>query len=105
MSRCFYLSGGLAVEELGELAAWRPCRRHPDAEETPAEHAHLNPCSAQKHEVETTCSAGMTAALAPHRRVGPCLCLCDHVICVICKCVYLCALTFHVKNTPDFTDS
>lgn len=56
------LQGGLAAEEFGELAAWRPSRRHPDSEETPAEHAHLNPCSAQEHEMETVGSASMRTA-------------------------------------------
>lgn len=104
LSRHCCLLGGLAVEELSELIAGGPCRCHPDAEETPTEHAHLNPCSAQKHEMETVGSAGTMPAFMPHRYAGPCLFLCEYELCVIS--VYICAcVTTHVKNktsqTPD----
>lgn len=55
------LSGGLAAEEPGQLVAWRPCWCHADAEEATAEHAHLHSRSAQKHEMETSGFAGLTA--------------------------------------------
>lgn len=61
-SWCCCLLGGLAAEELGEFAAWGPGRRHPDTEETPAEHTHLDPRSAQEHEMETVGSASMKTA-------------------------------------------
>lgn len=95
-SCCCCLLGGLAAEELGEFAAWGPCRCHPDAEETPTEHAHLYPCSAQEHEMETVGSASMTAALILHRYVCACLFVRRYVF----VCVYLCA-----SVCTDCTDS
>lgn len=77
---CCFL-GGLAAEELGEFVAWGPGRRHPDAEETPAEHAHLHPCSAQEHEMETVGSASMKTAFSSvlHRYVCARLFVCRKV--------------------------
>lgn len=75
------LLGGLAAEELGELAAWGPCRCHPDAEETATEHAHINPCTAQEYEMETLGSASMTADFI----------LCRLFVCTyVFVCIYLC---------------
>lgn len=83
-SRCCCLLGGLAAEELGEFAAWGPGGRHPDTEETPAEHAHLNPCSAQEHEMETVGSASMKTAL---KFRPPQMCLFVRVWIFLCVCV------------------
>lgn len=58
------LQGGLAAEKFGEFAAWGPGRRHPDSEETPAEHTHLNPSAAQEHAMEAVGSASMRTKLA-----------------------------------------
>lgn len=58
-----YLQGGLAAEKFGEFAAWGPGRRHPDSEETPAEHTHLDPSAAQEHEMEAVGSASMRTKL------------------------------------------
>lgn len=80
------LLGGLAAEELGELAAWGPCRCHPDAEETPTEHAHIDPCAAQEHEMETVGPASMMTTFILHRYVCACLLVCQYVL----VCVYLC---------------
>lgn len=84
------LQGGLAAEKFGELAAWGPSRRHPDSEETPAEHAHLNPCSAQEHEMETVGSASMRTAftLVLHRYFCVRLCVCERVYIYVCIWIY-----------------
>ena len=59
---CPCLLGGLAAEEPGEPVARRPCRCHLNAEKTPAEHADINPRSAQEHEMETISAAGVMTA-------------------------------------------
>lgn len=83
--------GGLAAEELGEPVAWGSGRRDPDAEETPAEHAHINPRAAQEHEMETVGSASTQALFHFH----PPQTLCDVHFCLfvsglsVCVCVYM----------------
>lgn len=98
-SRCCCLLGGLAAEELGEFAAWGPGRRHPDTEETPAEHTHLNPCSAQEHEMETVGSASMKTALK-FRPPQMCLFVRVWIFCVCVSCLML-KLKLHRKKNPD----
>ena len=56
--------GGLAAQKPGEPVAWGPCRCHSNAEEAPTEHAHIDPCFTEKHEMETISSAGMMTALS-----------------------------------------
>lgn len=89
--------GGLAAEEFGELAAWGPSRRHPDAEETATEHTHLDPRSAQEHEMETIGSASTKTAFAfiLHRYIRA------HSVCLekcTCVSVVVCAWTFFFLN-------
>lgn len=85
------LQGGLAAEEFGEFAAWGPGRRHPDSEETPAEHTHLNPSAAQEHEMEAVGSASTRTKLAlilrssilsASARVRKCAYICIYILCV-----------------------
>lgn len=96
-SSCYYcLLGGLAAEEPGELVAWGPCGRHPDTEETPTEHAHLDPSAAQEHEMETIGSASTAPAFIPRRSV------CVHLF--VCRCVFVCVfICASVRNTTAQT--
>lgn len=82
------LLGGLAAEELGEPIAWGSSRRDPDTEETPAEHAHFNPRSAQEHEMETVGSASTKALFTfiLHRRCVMFMFVC---LCQDCACVFM----------------
>lgn len=84
----FFLLGGLAAEELGKPIAWGSSRRDPDTEETPSEHAHFNPRSAQEHEMETAGSASTQALFTfiLHRRCVMFMFVC---LCQDCTCVYI----------------
>ena len=111
LTSCCCLLGGLAVEEPRELVARGPCRCDPDAEETPAEHAHLHPGSAQKHEMETAGSAGTSAAFLlhthththteTHTRRSILFSVWVWSPCTVCLCS---SVSVYVKNTPDSTD-
>lgn len=84
----------MAAEELGEPAAWGPCRCHPDAEETPTEHADINPCTAQEHEMETIGSASMMTDFILCRYLSVCI--------YVFVCVYLCvSVNNKTVQTPD----
>jgi len=54
----FVAVGGLAVEKLGKLSAWRPCRCDIDPEKASPEHAHLCPSPTKEHEMEAPRPAG-----------------------------------------------
>lgn len=82
------LPGGLAAEELGEPIAWGSSGRDPDTEETPAEHAHFNPRSAQEHEMETVGPAS-TKALFTFILHRLCVMFMFVRLCQDCACVYL----------------
>lgn len=89
------LQGGLAAEKFGEFAAWGPGRRHPDSEETPAEHAHLHPSAAQEHEMEAVGSASMRTNSHPSLILLMCITLCQEVyICVFIHCLYMCLYVY-----------
>lgn len=62
----FVAVGGLAVEKLGKLSAWGPCRCDIDPEKASPEHAHLRPSPTKEHEMEASGPAGrIQNALSP----------------------------------------
>lgn len=62
----FVAVGGLAVEKLGKLSAWGPCRCDIDPEKASPEHAHLRPSPTKEHEMEAPGPAGrIQNALSP----------------------------------------